>query len=149
MTNGRTIRNFKSTKTDQLRLYGLPPYFVKIIRPITDKMINNSTVDADGDTVFEQPVGADHKKLQAIISVINACRPEIQQIIMDTLKDEQIIPKKNLIAFGTYIQENTLINPVIKNEFLDEVLPFMKTIASKQDQLNKETSEKLEKNRTV
>jgi hypothetical protein len=120
------VRKFKSSETDQARLYALGDYLAKIVKNITDEMIKNGTPDPkDGSLIPAQPSQMDALRLQAVIEIINACKEEIQVQIIEDIK---ALPKINELSFKTFISQSKVLDKEIKQEFLEEVGPTYKRI---------------------
>jgi hypothetical protein len=127
-SGSKMVRKFKSSDTDQARLYALADYLVTIIKPITDDMITNGKTDpTDGSLVPADPERLDALRLQAVMEVVNACKPEIQAQIFEEIN---ALPKRNSLAFKYFVSKYKGLDPEIKREFLEDAAQMFKKLSS-------------------
>lgn len=127
-SGSKMIRKFKSSDTDQARLYALSDYLATIIKPITDKMISQAKTDPNtGALIPADPDNMDALRLQAVMEVINACKPEIQAQIFEEIN---ALPKKNSLAFKYFAVNYKGLDPEIRREFKEEAAPMFKKLTS-------------------
>lgn len=136
--NGK--RAFKTAKGSDIRLYSVAPFLVTVLKPLTDIII--SKINADGSL---GDIGSiNDLKMKVALEIINACKPEIQMQIMDTLKDPKEFPSANAGAFAKYIVKRaSKLFPDVYKELESDVLHFIKGMNAKEEQIEKDHMEKL------
>ena len=136
--NGK--RAFKTAKGSDIRLYAVAPFIATKLKPLTDIII--SKINADGSIGDIGPIN--DLNMKVILEIINACKPEIQMQIMDTLKDPKEFPSANAGAFAKYIVKRAQrLFPDIFAELQSDVLSFIKGMNAKEEQIEKDHMEKL------
>ena len=136
--NGK--RAFKTAKGSDIRLYAVAPFIATKLKPLTDIII--SKINADGSIGDIGPIN--DLNMKVILEIINACKPEIQMQIMDTLKDPKEFPTANAGAFAKYIVKRAQrLFPDIFAELQSDVLSFIKGMNAKEEQIEKDHMEKL------
>jgi len=136
--NGK--RAFKTAKGSDIRLYSVAPFLVTYLKPLTDIII--SKINADGSV---GDIGSiNDLKMKVVLEIINACKPEIQMQIIDTLKDPKEFPSANAGAFAKYIGKKAkILFPNVYKELESDVLRFIEGMNAKEEQIQKDHMEKL------
>ena len=128
---------YKTDEGDAAENYSFGSYIVKVLRPITDRILRSSTRDEDGDLVVGNFPNKDKVSIRAILDVINNVRPETQAIILEWLRNPKELPHENLGAFYSYLAQHGNELGKVFQEFKTEHAPFM-TEMQKEEQENQE-----------
>jgi hypothetical protein len=138
MINGK--RAFKTAKGSDIKLYAVAPFIATVLKPITDVII--SKINADGSIGDIGQIN--DLKMKVVLEIINACKPEIQMQIIDTIKDPKEFPSANAGAFAKYIVKRAQkLFPDVYKELESDVLSFIKGMNAKEEQIEKDHMEKL------
>ena len=132
--DGRMIPLFKSDSQNQEELYSIPAFLLTVVKPITNKMVLGAHADEEGELEFGEISDDEKKKLQAVILISLACKPEIQTQIIDTIRS---LPKEERGAFGWFAVEGDY-NREARERFRTELKPMYESCLKSEAQLKED-----------
>ncbi len=139
---------YKTDEGDAAENYSFGSYIVKILRPITDRILRSSTRGEDGELVIGKFPSKDKVSIRAILDVINNVRPETQAIIFEWLRNPKELPHENLGAFYSYLADHGNELGKVYRDFVSEHAPFLQEMKKEEEENQQEWLDKVKAKQT-